>query len=302
MATTIKYKGTTIGTADNNTKTLKTAGKYMEADVILTDVTSGASAPNLQAKTNITPSTSSQTITPDNGYDGLSSVQINAMPPGAVTSPATISGTAATLSTGTNTITLNKTISNTPNVTNAGYISSGTAGNTIVSLTADVTTKAAATITPGTLNQTIASGTYLTGTQTITGDADLVASNIKHDVDIFGTTGTFGMKIDTMTGHPSSRGTTITFSGLKAQPKIFACNLEFEGSFSSARTIYSLIYDGTTLSNCTSYRSGSSLLCYKYTNCTWTYNNGTLTITSPSTGANGYFQPYDYHLIYCYEE
>lgn len=34
----------------------------------------------LQEKTNINPTTSSQTITPDSGYDGLSSVQINAMP------------------------------------------------------------------------------------------------------------------------------------------------------------------------------------------------------------------------------
>ena len=32
------------------------------------------SSPNLQSKTNISPSTSSQTIRPDSGYDGLSSV------------------------------------------------------------------------------------------------------------------------------------------------------------------------------------------------------------------------------------
>lgn len=41
----------------------------------------GGSAPNLQAKINITPTESSQTITADNGYDGLSSVQINAISP-----------------------------------------------------------------------------------------------------------------------------------------------------------------------------------------------------------------------------
>ena len=120
-------------------------------------------------------------------------------------------------------------------------------------------------------------------------DNNLTTSNIKHDINILGVTGAFGMKIESINIAPSARDTTITFTGLKAQPLAFTCNLEFEGSFSSARTIYSLIYDGTTLSNCTSYRSVSSLICYKYTTCTYTYNNGTLTITSPSTSSVGYF-------------
>lgn len=109
---------------------------------------------------------------------------------GSVTAPSTISGSSATVSTGTNVITLNKTISVTPNVTSAGYISSGTAGNASVSLSASVTTKGAATITPGTTAQTIAADTYLTGAQTISGDANLVASKIVYPYSIFGVDGT----------------------------------------------------------------------------------------------------------------
>ena len=41
MSTTVTYKGSTLTTAENQTKTLKTSGKYMEGDVIITDVTSG---------------------------------------------------------------------------------------------------------------------------------------------------------------------------------------------------------------------------------------------------------------------
>lgn len=49
--------------------------------------------PTLQAKGNISPTTSSQTITADAGYDGLSSVQINAMP--AMTLPTQTSATSS---------------------------------------------------------------------------------------------------------------------------------------------------------------------------------------------------------------
>lgn len=162
-----------------------TSGQEMVWNEVTVNVPSGT--PTLQSKT-ATPTTSQQVITADSGYDGLSQVTVSAMPSGNATAPASITGTAASLSTGTNTLTLTKSVSVTPSVT-AGYVSSGTAGNSSVSLTASVPTKAAATITPSTTNQTIAAGTYLTGTQTIAGDADLIADNIISTANIFGVQG-----------------------------------------------------------------------------------------------------------------
>lgn len=50
---------------------------------------------------------------------------------------------------------------------------------------------AAATYTPKTSDQSIAASQYLSGAQTIKGDANLVAGNIKSGVSIFGVTGTY---------------------------------------------------------------------------------------------------------------
>lgn len=57
-------------------------------------------------------------------------------------------------------------------------------------VTLQLPTQAAQTITPGTADKTIASGRYLTGTQTIKGDSNLKAGNIKSGVSIFGVAGT----------------------------------------------------------------------------------------------------------------
>lgn len=57
------------------------------------------------------------------------------------------------------------------------------------SVTGSIASKAAATYTPTTADQTIAAGQYLSGAQTIKGDANLVANNIKQGVSIFGVAG-----------------------------------------------------------------------------------------------------------------
>lgn len=53
-----------------------------------------------------------------------------------------------------------------------------------------ITKKAAQTYTPGKNGQTIAAGQYLTGAQTIAGDANLVPENIVEGKSIFGKAGT----------------------------------------------------------------------------------------------------------------
>ena len=134
--------------------------------------TATASTPSLQEKS-VTPSATEQTVTPDSGYDGLSRVTVEAMPTAALSTP-TISVDSA----GKITAKVEQTAS--------GYVEAGSK-----SATKQLTTKGAATITPGTSDQTIASGTYLTGAQTIKGDANLVAGNIKSGVSIFGVAGSF---------------------------------------------------------------------------------------------------------------
>lgn len=170
---------------DNSDATINSGGQMLDG------VTSyGANGVkytgNIASKSASDLTASGDTVSVPAGH--YASAASKAVAAGSAKGPTTVSGSSASVSTGTNTLTLTKSVSITPVVT-AGYVSAGTAQSASVSLTASVTTKAAATITPGTSNQEIASGTYLTGKQTISGDANLLAANIKSGVSIFGVAG-----------------------------------------------------------------------------------------------------------------
>lgn len=174
---TAEFVDTSDATLDSNAKLLSGETAYADG----TKYTG-----SIPTKTGSDLTASGATVTVPSGY--YASQATKSVTSGSATAPATISGTSATVSTGTNTLTLTKSVSVTPSVT-AGYVSSGTAGNSSVSLTASVTTKGATTYTPTTSDQTIASGTYTTGTQTIKGDANLVSSKIVYPNSIFGVQG-----------------------------------------------------------------------------------------------------------------
>ena len=142
---------------------------------------------------------------------------------GTAKAPTSITGSSATLTAETNTITLKKTVSVTPVVT-PGYITTGTATDSAVSLTASVTTKGAATYNTATSDQTIAAGQYLTGAQTIKAvtTSNITAANILKGVvvkvgdannagRIKNVTGTADY-VKTVSSVPTSKDTSIIYN------------------------------------------------------------------------------------------
>ena len=79
-----------------------------------------------------------------------------------------------------------------------------------VKITGTIESKGAETYTPSTTDTVINSGVYLSGNQTIKGDVNLVADNIKKDVTIFGVTGTLDNTSVEITSNPFS----VTFDNL----------------------------------------------------------------------------------------
>jgi hypothetical protein len=194
-----------------------------------------ATEPKLQAKS-ATPSETAQTVKPDSGYDGLSQVSV-----GAISKTYVGSGVTKQAA---------KTV--TPSTSSQTAVASGvytTGAVTVAAIPSSYVkpsaTKAATTYTPTTSNQTIAAGTYCSGAQTIKGDTNLVAGNIKSGVSIFGVAGT-------MTAGEDVTAETETYTDLLTDLEAAVDALPNAGSGGSGvSTTGTIKGDGTGLNSMT---------------------------------------------------
>ncbi len=143
-----------------------------------------------KAAATYTPGTSNQTISAGQYLSGAQTISGDAdLVTGNIKSGANIFGVAGKASV---------VDTSDANAVAGNMLSGKTAYVNGSKITGTIASKGAQTYTPGTSNQTIAAGQYLSGAQTIAGDADLVAGNIKSGVNIFGVLGTLGTGVKTI--------------------------------------------------------------------------------------------------------
>ena len=234
---------------------------------------------------------SGATVTVPSGY--YSAQASKAVSSGSATPASSITATGATVTTGTNTLTLSKSVSNTPQVS-AGYVSSGTAGNSSVSLTATVTTQAAQTIYPSTSDQTIASGRYLTGAQTIKAvtTSNLTAENIKSGVTVTVGDSADADRVLSVTGTYSGGGSSKNVQVLQSTSRTSSSSLtKVLGDLTVSKTgTYDVYWSGGRSNTSTSYTWGTRLYVdgtgYGTENTTWTNNCQSNHLSNVSLTAN----------------
>ena len=138
------------------------------------------------------------------------------------------------------------------------------------------------------------SKSYSNGTLTITGTDSNFQAN---EYTLVYSYGGNSANIDTKQVQVGSGATSITFTGLEDEPMYWSCIFTSDIGTSSGYTRAHVVVDDGTSTYGMEMGSGSSAT----TNWTASYSNGSLTITSSSTSAGGYFhQPGYYQLTYAY--
>lgn len=259
-----------VGVKDLSTQAAKTitpteteqtavaAQKYTTGEVKVAAIPSDYIGSEVPQKSSSDMTASGATVTAPAGY--YAEAASKAVPSGSASTPDTsipVHMDVSLSATGLITATASGSQSVTPNVVE-GYVDRGTAGTVSVDSLKKVQlpTQAAQTITPTTTDQTIASDTYLTGAQTIKGDANLLAENIKKDVTLFNVVGSYegGLTEDTLLKALRNQTTYVeddTLTSIRSYGLAY-CTALISVSFHELQTIssyafyndYSLIMNG----------------------------------------------------------
>ena len=133
------------------------------------------------------------------------------------------------------------------------------------------------------------SKSYNNGTLTVTGTGTNFQAN--EYTLIY----TYGGSADTKNVQVGSGATSIAFTDLEDEPSYFSCVFRSNfGTSSGYQRVISVVYDGTDTYGLAMDSSAKAQTTWSYT-----YNNGTLTISSNGTNSGGYFhQPGYYQLTY----
>lgn len=181
-----------------------------------------------------------------------------------------------------------------PALTNPGSAADLLAGKQLIDadgnvLTGTMPTQGAQTITPGTAVKTIAAGRYLTGTQTIQGDADLKAENIKSGVNIFGVTGTLvskNLNINTMNGSGTSE---LQIKNVATQPILTVVYTAYTGTGYILEVVVCKNTAGTTLFSSVSRQESTNTYSFRGGVGGFSYDQSTKILTvSGNYGTGGY--------------
>ncbi len=165
----LSTQGAATITPTENQQTAVASGKYTTGAVTVAGISSDYVGTAVTRRSSADLTVSGSTVTAPSGfYSSNASANVAA---GSAFTPATTITTNPTITVSSNGL-ITATVSNYRNITptvNAGYIVTGTSGRVQASgsSTYQLTVRGASSYTPTTTAQTIPSGIYLTGTQTI---------------------------------------------------------------------------------------------------------------------------------------
>lgn len=263
----LKVTGTRTSSSGSSGSGIDTSDATASASDILSGKTAYVNGSKItgtiksKAAATVTPSTSDQTIASGQYLSGAQTIKGDSnLVAGNIKKGTSIFGVTGTLETGSTGIDTSDATAT------ASHILSGkTAYVNGQKITGTMSSKSAATYTPSTSNQTIASGQYLSGAQTIKGDSNLVASNIKSGVSIFGVSGTYSGSSSSGSGNNNceayvitSTSATVSFKNTSGTIKVFGYGKTTSSSGWGGSTTSVLAFCGDKYYKSVSYGSPTS--------------------------------------------